>query len=141
MAKASPVKDLQDKLARSLADYANLEKRIESQRQLFTTLTATAIVSRMIEVLDDLHRANSHLKDDGLRLAIDKFASVLKSEGLEEIEVDGREFDPKTMECVNVADGKQNHVVSVTQKGYLLNGEVIRPAKVIVGRGNITKPS
>jgi molecular chaperone GrpE len=125
--------ELQDKLQRSLADYSNLEKRVESQRQLFVTLATTAIITRTIETLDDLYLAQGHLKDQGLQMAIDKFVNILKSEGLEEIKAEGQEFDPQHMDCVEVVEGKTNHVIDVKKKGYLLNGHVIRPAQVSVG--------
>lgn len=128
------VAEFKDKLARSLADYSNLEKRIESQRQLFVTLTTTAIVTKMIEVLDDLYLVQNHLNDQGLQIAIDKFVTILKSEGLEEIDVVGKEFDPANMDCVEVANGKQDIVIAVKKRGYLLNEHCIRPAQVVVGR-------
>lgn len=128
------ISELKDKLARSLADYSNLEKRIESQRQLFVTLATTAIISQMIAVLDDLYLAQNHLKDQGLQIAIDKFISTLKSEGLEEIVVEGKDFSPETMECVDTTDGKENAVVTVKKRGYQLNGHVIRPAQVVIGK-------
>lgn len=126
--------ELEEKLKRSLADYSNLEKRIENQRQLFATLACTSIVSKMIEVLDDLYLTQDHLKDSGLQMTIDKFVNILKSEGLEEISAETREFDPKSMDCVDVSEGKQDHVVCVKKRGYLLNGHCLRPAQVVVGR-------
>ena len=48
------VSELHERLARSMADYANLEKRTDSQRQMFITLTTISIISKMIDVLDDL---------------------------------------------------------------------------------------
>jgi molecular chaperone GrpE (heat shock protein) len=127
---------LEDRLKRSLADYANLEKRIESQRQLFVTLATTAIVTRMIEVLDDFYLCYNHLQDQGLKIALDKFVSVLKSEGVEEINTANQEFDPQTMECIDTAPGKENQVTLVKKAGYKLNGHVIRPAQVVVGKSD-----
>ncbi len=126
--------ELEDKLKRSLADYSNLEKRIESQRQLFVTLATTAIISRMVEVLDDLYLAQNHLKDMGLKMGIDKLLQVLKSEGLEEIKAEGEDFDPELMECIEVRQGDENKVLEVKKNGYKLNGHVIRPAQVVVGK-------
>jgi len=126
--------ELQDKLARTLADYSNLEKRNESQRQMFVTIATMSIISKMIGVLDDLYLTQDHLKDDGLKMTIDKFFSVLKSEGLEEIKAESLDFDPSTMECVTTADGEDNKVITVHKRGYTLNGRVIRPAQVIVGK-------
>jgi len=125
---------LEEKLKRALADYSNLEKRIHQQRQFFATMTAAGIISQMIQVLDDLQLAQKHLKDDGLKITIDKFQKILQKEGLKEVETRGKEFDPKLMDCVDVATGKQDYVVSVRKKGYTLNNQVIRPAQVVVGR-------
>ena len=88
----------------------------------------------MVEVLDDFYLAQNHLGDPGLQMAIDKFLAVLKSEGLEEIDALGKEFDPKTMDCVDVTEGTQDYVVEIRKKGYLLNDHVLRPAHVVVGR-------
>jgi molecular chaperone GrpE len=117
-----------------LADYSNLEKRIDSQRQLFVTLATTSILIKMIDVLDNFHLAQNHLNDPGLKMAIDKFDTVLKTEGLEEISAKNQEFDPKFMECIEVVEGKNNFVIDVKKIGYKLNGHVIRPAQVSVGK-------
>lgn len=126
--------DLQDKLTRSLADYINLEKRIESQRQLIITLGTISIISKMVDVLDDLTLTQSHLQDQGLQITLDKFRSVLKSEGLSEINPVGLEFDPNSMECIHAEKGEENKVLSVSKVGYSLNSQVIRPAQVVVGK-------
>lgn len=128
------IKILEDKLKRSLADYANFEKRVESQRQLFVTLATTSVVTKMIEVLDDLYLTYEHLSDPGLKISIDKFVNVLKSEGIEEVKALNQEFDPENMECIEVIKGKNNYVISVKKVGYKLNGHLIRPAQVSVGK-------
>ena len=125
---------LQDKLNRSLADYANLEKRVENQRQFFVTLATTAVIIKMVEALDDFNLAYSHLQDAGLKMAIDKFIAALKSEGVEEVDPLGSDFDPATMECVQTVDGEDNKVITVRKLGYKLNGQVIRPSQVVVGK-------
>lgn len=125
---------LQDRLKRSLADYSNLEKRIESQRQIMTNLATASVVSQIIEVLDDLYLVSNHLKDPGLTIVVNKFEKVLKDNGVESISSKGKIFDPETMDCVEVCSGKQDRVVKIQKKGYKLNGQVIRPAQVIVGR-------
>ena len=134
---SSRVAELEDRLKRSLADYANLEKRIESQRQFFVTLATTAMVTKMIEVLDDFNLTYQHLQDAGLKIAIDKFISVLKTEGVEEIEALNHKFNPETMECVEAVPGQDNLVISVKKPGYKLNGHVIRPAHVVVGKSDL----
>ena len=130
------INSLTDRLNRSLADYSNLEKRIESQRQLFVTLATTSVITKMIEILDDLYLTYQHLQDPGLKIAIDKFVSTLQSEGVEEIVAIDKEFDPSTMDCLQISSGKDNYVISVKKSGYKLNGHVIRPSQVVVGKSD-----
>jgi len=130
----SEITVLKDRLTRSLADYVNLEKRIERDRQLLSALATTQIISQVVEVLDDLNLAYSHLQDQGLKMAIDKFSNILTSYGLTPVDALNKEFDPKTMECISAVDGKPDFVISVERQGYLLNGTCLRPARVIVGK-------
>lgn len=128
--------ELEDRLKRSLADYVNLEKRIESQRELFITLATTTLITKMIEVLDDLYLTYNHLQDQGLKMSIDKFVNVLTSEGVEEINTENQDFDPATMDCVESIPGPKNKIIHLRKKGYKLNGHVIRPAQVAVGNSD-----
>ena len=128
------IDQLKERLARSMADYVNLEKRIERDKDLIATLATSSIISQMVQVLDNFYLAQSHLNDSGLKMAIDQFVSVLKNFGLEEINPENLSFDPQTMECIKIDEGKDNHVLTVSKKGYSLNGQVIRPAQVIVGK-------
>jgi len=130
-------KELQEQLARSLADYANLEKRIDNQRQMFVTLATVSIIIKMIDILDDLRLSQTHLQDPGLKISIDKFVNALKAEGLDEINTDGKNFDPAFMECVDTGSGQENSIISVKKAGYTLNGQVIRPAQVVVGKSTV----
>jgi len=127
--------NLEDQLKRALADYDNLEKRVISRRQELVELARVEILDKLLSVLDDLERAETHLKDKGLTMAANQFRGVLKSEGVEEIEAREGVFDPEKMDCVSLVSGKKNRVVKVTQKGYILKKRVIRPAKVEVGKG------
>ncbi|MBP9818163.1 nucleotide exchange factor GrpE [Candidatus Shapirobacteria bacterium] len=126
--------ELEDKLNRSLADYINLEKRIEGQRQFFTTLATTSIITKMIDVLDDLLLAQTHLNDQGLAMTISKFKNTLIVEGLTEINPQDQVFDHNTMECISTTEGEADKVISVHKIGYSLNGQTLRPAQVIVGK-------
>jgi len=128
------IKDLEEKLLRSLADYSNLQKRIENQQQFFVTLATVGIINKMVDVLDDLRLTQKHLQDQGLQMVVDKFATTLKSEGLEEIEALNKEFNPETMECVGTCEGKDNIVTEIRKTGYKLNDQVIRPAQVVVSK-------
>lgn len=133
------IENLEENWKRALADYNNLEKRVSDQQQTFVRLANASLVDKLLGVLDDLERAVDHIKDKGLNLVLDQFREVLDSEGVKEIEAKGEEFDPETMDCVEMAPGEENKVVKVQLKGYTLNDHVIRPAKVEVGIGKKLK--
>jgi molecular chaperone GrpE len=128
------ITDLSDKLARALADYANLEKRIDSQRQLFANLATANMLNKLVPVLDDLYLAQSHLNDHGLKLTMDKLKQLIKSEGIEEINPENELYDATTMTCIGTQEGQDNMVLIVHKLGYKLNDQVIRPAEVVVGK-------
>ncbi|MBU1088427.1 nucleotide exchange factor GrpE [Patescibacteria group bacterium] len=130
----SHAEDLKEQLKRSLADYSNLEKRIESQRQLYATLAVTSVFDKLLNVLDDFYLVQKNIKNEGLKMALDKLQNFLASEGLEEINALNKVFDPSIMDCVEVTCGKQNCVLKIHKKGYKLNGQVIRPVQVAVGK-------
>lgn len=121
---------------RAVADYRNLERRINEQQQVFVKFASAALVEKLLGIGDDLERANQHLHDQGLGLIIDRFRQVLKDEGVDQIEAMGKEFDPLVMECQDTVEGEKNQVVKVIVPGYTLNGKVLRPAKVAVGGGS-----
>ena len=133
------IKDLELKWKRALADYANLEKRINKEKEVFVKFSNAQLLENLLPILDDLERAGQHLKDQGLSLAISKFKEVLEKENLEEIKAQGEEFNPELMEAVEIVKGPKNRVVEVVNKGYLLNNRVLRIAKVKVGGGEKTK--
>ena len=129
------VTDLEEQLKRAVADYHNLESRVEKEIGNFKRNSLLSLVDKLLGVLDDLQRAENNLKDRGLTMAVNQFQEVLASEGIEEIKTDGVNFDPQAMDCVEMGKGKKNIIVKTLLKGYTLNGQVVRPAKVRVGQG------
>jgi molecular chaperone GrpE len=129
------VNELEVQLKRALADYHNLSRRIDQKQRSWRDRVAARLIDKMLDVYDDFIRAEKELKNKGLSMAVDQFWSILTSEGVEKVEPEGQEFDADLMDCVKMVDGLKNQVVKVLQTGYLLNGEVIRPAKVTVGKG------
>ncbi len=127
------IAELNDKYLRSLADYQNLEKQTRTWRNDFVKFANQDLILKLLEVLDDLEKAREHLNDDGLKIIIDKLNTILKNNGLEELDVLGKEFNPELMEAIQTEPGEEEHrVLKVVQKGYILNERVIRPAKVVV---------
>jgi len=64
-----------------------------------------------------------------------QFMQVLEREGVKEIETLGKTFDPHTMDAIDTETGEKDKVIRVAQKGYTISGVILRPAKVIVGKG------
>lgn len=127
--------ELENQLKRALADYQNLERRVSEERALLSQLSSALVVEKFLPVLDNLQSAQSHLNDEGLALVIKQFKEVLSSEGVEELEAEGREFDPHLHEAAEVVAGPdEGKIVKVLANGYKMNDRVIRPAKVVVSR-------
>lgn len=125
--------DLKEKYLRALADYQNLEKQTQSWKEEFIKFANQNLILDLLEVLDDLEKAYEHLKDDGLKIIIDKLQTILKNSGLEEINLENAIFDPNLCEAVETLPGEEdNKIAGVISKGYKLNGKVIRVSKVKV---------
>jgi len=133
MSSSAEPDELNEKYLRSLADYQNLEKQTAAWKDEFVKFANQGLITKLLEILDDLEKAQEHLKDDGLQIIIDKLKNVLNNSGLEEISVENCDFNPETMEVIQTENGEDEHkVAKILQKGYILNGRVIRPAKVSV---------
>jgi len=132
------LENLQDELAnakqreeRSLADYQNLVRRTNNERSKVARLATAGFISELIQPLSHLSLASKQLDDVGLNMVVDQFWQVLESNGLKKIECLGKEFELDTMEAVEKGE-KGKKVVKIAKDGYLLNGEVIQHAKVIL---------
>lgn len=125
--------ELNNKYLRALADYQNLEKQTADWKEDFVRYANSGLIQKLLEVLDDLEKAEEHINDDGLKLIISKFRNILNDEGIEELKLNGSEFNPAEAEVVSTEPGEKSNIVTKTlQKGYKLKDKVIRPAKVIV---------
>jgi molecular chaperone GrpE len=126
--------DLEEKYKRARADYINLERRVKEQQEEFLKFANSVLVLKLLPVLDDLEKAAAKVKDDGLNLVLKSFQEVLKSEGVEEIEVKvGDKFDSNIMECtVAEGDGSDVKVGEVLRKGYKVKDKTLRPIQVKV---------
>ena len=127
--------ELEGQLKRALADYQNLEKRFEEERKLLSKLSASLLIEKLLPVLDNLEKAQIHLKDQGLEIVIKQFEDILTQEGVEEIAAEGAQFNPHYHEAIESQQGEQdNLVIKVLTKGYKIEDTILRPAKVIVSK-------
>lgn len=126
---------------RALADYQNLEKRIAEGRSEMNSWAVTNLLTRIAGVMHYFDQAFKGVSEDeqksawykGVKMAILQLQQVLLSEGLEEIKADGI-FDPTLHEAVDTKDGEDGKILEVVEKGYMLNGKILKPARVIVGK-------
>jgi molecular chaperone GrpE len=136
---SSQIDELDSKFKRTLADYQNLEKRQLQDRENLIKFTNQSLLDKLLPLLDDLQRAQDHLKDTGLNHVLTQFTQLLESEGVKEIKSTGEIFDPQIMDCVEAVPGKENHVIKTLIKGYLYRDRVLRPARVEVGNDSVSK--
>ena len=135
--KDSKVKQLEEQLKRALADYANLKKRSEAERHSIVKFANAVLLVKFLEIIDNLEAAQKNLNDQGLGLVIKKFKDVLSSENIKEIEAENKKFDPNLHEAISAVAGKEeNKIVEVLQKGYELEGKILRPARVKVTKAS-----
>jgi molecular chaperone GrpE len=132
---------------RAAADLVNFRKRTEQERNDLLKYGNTALILKIMPVLDDFERAVAALPAgkqqeltwvDGFLLIHRKLQTILEAEGLKPIVAAGQEFDPTRHEAVlqeAVSDERlDGKVTGELQKGYTLNDRVIRPTMVKVGQ-------
>ena len=138
------IAEVNDKFLRLFAEFDNYRKRTSKERLELIKTASADIISSILPVLDDIERAIYAFPDDenikglkdGLILIYDKYKAVLVKNGLEEIKAMGEVFDTDLHEAIaNVpaqTEEQKGKIIDVTEKGYYLNGVVLRFAKVVV---------
>lgn len=139
------VATLEDKYLRQVAEFDNYRKRtIKEKAELIKNGGERAIES-ILPVLDDFERAIQNMSKDestaemltGVELIYNKFIGILKQNGLQKIETEGKDFDTDYHEAIAMIpapdESLKGKVLDCVQTGYILNDKVIRHAKVAVG--------
>lgn len=136
------------KLQRVQADFANHEKRTPKQIADSVAYEKKAIIRSLLPSLDTFEHALASADTDGegqsgesllegVKLVFDHMLDALKARGVAQIDATGQQFDPSVHEAMMQRaeeDKEDNLVLEQFQKGYTLDGQVIRPAKVIVNK-------
>ena len=128
-----------DALRRLKAEFENARKRQERERTRILETASENLVLGLLPVLDNLDRALEAEGDirEGVRVTRDQLADVLGREGLLPVASDGQHFDPNVHEAVMGQPSDEHEegtILQTFERGYLLNGKPIRPAKVVVAR-------
>ena len=134
------VENLETQLKRSLADYANLQRRVEEDKKKLIEFANISLLTKFLPVIDSLEKATADIKNKGLELIGKKFREILFSEGIREIETNGY-FNPSLHEAVEAVQGEEEgKILEVVQKGYMMGDKVLRAAKVKVSKSKIEQP-
>lgn len=137
--------DLFGKLQRLSADYSNFQKRSARQTADAISYEKERIIKTLLPALDNFEHtlSNTETIDNteafvkGVRIIYDQLLDILKNHGVEQIKAEQEQFDPAMHEAMmqrHEPDSEENVVLEEFQKGYRLNGRVIRPSRVIVNK-------
>ena len=136
--------ELNDKYLRLFSEFDNYRKRTAKEKIDLTATASESVIKDILPVLDDFERALQNMEKNGnetdiqgVTLIFNKLKDMLKKKGLEEIEAMGVEFNTDEHEALTMIpapeEDKKGKVLDVIQKGYKLNGKMIRFARVVVG--------
>ena len=128
-----------DSMRRMKAELENSRKRQERERTRLVQLASERLVKELLPVLDNLERALEVEGDIrvGVEATREQLLAVLEEEGLAPVASDGESFDPSVHEAVMGQPSEEHEedtVIMTLERGYILNGKPIRPAKVIVAK-------
>ncbi|MDQ1344334.1 MAG: molecular chaperone GrpE [Patescibacteria group bacterium] len=134
---------LKDTLARSQADYKNLVARTERERLEMADFVTEKLVSRLLPSVDNLERLLSGTSEsersgalyEGVKSTFSGIVRTLESLGVSTFDSVGETLDPAFHEAVAQVPGEAGKIANEFEKGYKLQGKVIRHAKVTVGNG------
>ena len=125
---------------RSKADYLNLEKEVVEEKIRFIKLANLEFIIKILPILDSFKKLIEHLSPEiknsdwgkGLLQFEKQLEKFLKEIGLEKIRTLNEKFNPLFHEVID-KKGESDKIIEEIETGFLLNGEVIRPAKVVIG--------
>ncbi|MFC2107404.1 nucleotide exchange factor GrpE [Bacteroidota bacterium] len=139
------IDELNDKYLRLFSEFDNYRKRTLKEKVILRETAAEDMMVGLLPVLDDFERALQVIGEtevdtnfkEGVLLIFNKFITFLTQKGLEQMKTIGEEFDTDFHEAITSipapSPDMKGKVVDEVEKGYILNGKVIRYAKVVIG--------
>ena len=150
------VAELKNAVLRERADSDNLRKRFEREKESALKFGSEKLIKELLPVIDSLtlglEAAKAHEAEgrqaldhfiEGSAMTLKLLLDVLQKNGVTELDPVGEKLDPELHQALSVIpspDAEPNTILHVAQKGYLLNGRVIRAAQVIVADGAQKNP-
>lgn len=138
------IKDSEYKYLQLYAEFENFRKRTAKERQELIQTAAAPVFKAILPSLDNLDRALKNMRNSGAReediqgieLIQQQLKRDLQERGLAEMNVEGADFNPDEHEAITQVPGDpamKNKVIDVLEKGYTINGKILRYARVVVG--------
>ena len=136
--------ELKNALARALADLQNYKRRTEEDKAKFVKFANAELLAKLMPVFDNFNRSVEHLPEelkgnDWAKRVVQidqELNKTLTGLGVKRIETVGQKLDTRQHEALMSGPGEKDVVIEEFEPGYLLNDEVIKPAKVKVGDGS-----
>lgn len=142
--KNEEIEEINNKYLRISADFQNYKRRVEKEKSDIYSFANEKLILELLPAVDNLERAVGAIAEEGnndaaltkgIKMILQQLLDTMKNNGLEEIKALGQDFDPNLHHAVmqEASDAEEgNKVLEVYQKGYTLNGKVIRPSMVKV---------
>jgi molecular chaperone GrpE len=138
-------KALQEKMLYFQAEFENFKRLKNKEKQDVLKFGNETLIKELLPVLDNLERALDHASNtedfksihEGVKIIANEFLKVLERSGIERVEALGKKFDPNFHEAFlqeEKDDIEPDTVVTEVQKGYILNGRLIRPSMVAISK-------
>lgn len=124
------------------ADFENYKKKQDDRKQKWQTEAERKLAEDLISVIDNFERALMAADEDssiyqGVKMVADQLHDTLEKRGLERIEAEGEEFDPRIHNAVETREHEEeNKVIEQKKPGYKHKDKVLRPADVVVSKTN-----
>ncbi|MFG6138824.1 nucleotide exchange factor GrpE [Halomonas sp. B23F22_10] len=138
------LEEAKDQSMRTAAEAQNVRRRAEQEAEKARKFALEKFVKELLPVVDSLEKALEAMGEDateahreGVSMTLKMQIDVLNKFGVEQVEPSGEPFDPQYHEAMAMVPNPElepNTVMDVMQKGYLLNGRLVRPAMVVVSQ-------
>ncbi|WP_168016410.1 nucleotide exchange factor GrpE [Halomonas salinarum] len=138
------LQEAKDQQLRAAAEAQNVRRRAEQDVEKARKFALERFVKELLPVIDSLEKALEAMEDgasethrEGVSMTLKMQQDVLSKFGVETVDPEGEPFDPQYHEALTMVpspDVEPNTVIEVMQKGYLLNGRLVRPAMVVVSQ-------
>jgi len=137
-----------EKALRAVADAQNARRRSEQDVEKAHKFALEKFVGSLLPVVDNLERAldaasadgaDPKVLNEGVELTLKTFVDALKGHKVDQVAPEGEPFDPQLHQAISAiesAEAEPNTVLNVVQKGYTLNGRLVRPAMVVVSKAS-----